>query len=1137
LNRTLACLRAGLCLAGAMLAAAAQGAPEVPSNFVVENAVPGRNFFQPAAIAFLPDGRMLVAEKRGVVHVVENGVVHTPPLWSAENEVKVAVDGGLLGIAVHPDFATNRYVYFLYTVDPDSNGVDTDPSGYGRLTRYQVSAGNPNALDPASRQILFGTTWSTGPVTTNSRHTSGALRWGLDGSLLVTIGDGASASVLDAGGLNPDAFGPGRANPIEDIGAFRSQYLSSMCGKVLRIDPLTGRGYSTNPYYQSSQPGSVRSRVWASGMRNPFRLAVRPGTGNSDPSAGDPGSLFISEVGWVTWEEIDVARTGGANFGWPCYEGPNPVPEAQAANPAHSDCPENPNYQQGTVIWNHGNPALVTPPIHPMSGNCAMVGAFYTGTRYPPPFQNALFFADFASEWLKVATFDGNDQATSIVDFGTGLQAPVDFATHPTDGDLHYVSLGTGEVRRLRYVGTQAPGAAAGADVRVGEAPLTVSFTSAGSFSPLGRPLTYLWNFGDGQGALGPSPSHAFAQPGPYTVVLTVADDLGGAGKDTLHVIVHDGAPFPTAGVLDDFQRPNGPIGGSWVGNLQGLTISGGGLTPGAGMSTAVWNGPGFGPNQEVYFTLQAVTASPHHTLMLKIQNGDMSAGHIQVRYDRTVPCVTVATLAPVTGWSTHTFVDAFTLAPGDRLGARAYANGIVEVYRNQQIVTTCSVGDWPFAALGGNVGFVVQDATQTRIDDFGGGDAALGHNQPPTATILTPLAGTFYAHGDTIRLTGAASDPEDAAGALAWRWQVDQHHNIHVHPAVFTSEEISTDFIAEEHDDGTGTHLEVLLQITDTQGARDTARVSIHPRVDLEAAGLQTIPSTPGSTEPAEYRFWIHNRGPMLAPVSRWVLRLQNMTIAQGDTVVPALDSVLVIRQLGPAAGPGSYTLRVRVDSLSAVLETDETNNSVTRPLTVVPGSGPDELAPMFAQGPEVVPYGVTAEFRWATNEIAHGWVHYGLTPALGGSAAATEDLVSHRLTIASFQPAAKYHYRVRVADTLGNFRDSPMDSFFTEPAPIAVDPSASIEFAVSRAQPNPSRGGVRFAIDLPRPARVAFAVYDLHGREIWRAPATDAAAGRQTLFWDGDRTGGEAVRPGLYLARIELAGRVHVRRMVVIH
>src|SRR2546428_7852221 len=253
--------RRGPIAAGRLLAltlvslAAPARAVTVPDGFVVEDAAPGAAFDTPTAIAFLPGGRMLVAEKRGRIVTVTNGVKSASPLWARETEVHDDGDRGLLGIAVDPAYPTNHYLYLLYAVDPDTDGVDTTPAeDFGRLVRYQVSFLDSNTVDYASRTVLMGVSWRFGPVNTFSSHSIGSLRFGQDGSLLVSVGDGASFNAMDPGGLDPAAFGPGpdRCDPYEDIGAFRSQSLGSLGGKILRINPANGAGYRSNPYFDGN---------------------------------------------------------------------------------------------------------------------------------------------------------------------------------------------------------------------------------------------------------------------------------------------------------------------------------------------------------------------------------------------------------------------------------------------------------------------------------------------------------------------------------------------------------------------------------------------------------------------------------------------------------------------------------------------------------------------------------------------------------------------------------------------------------------------------------------------------------------------------------------------------------------------
>jgi glucose/arabinose dehydrogenase len=425
----------------------------LPGSFLSESVAPGAAFVTPTALAFLPDGRLLVAEQRGRVVMVANGQELPTPVWQGEAEVLAAVDHGLLGVAVDPAFNTNRRIYFLYTVDPDSDGVDDNAYGFGRLVRYQLTT--DNVVEPSTRTILMGAVWSSGPVCAAS-HTIGALRWGADGTLLVAVGDGAEFTGVDTGGRDPAMFGPGRTDSSEDIGAYRAQFPGSLDGKILRLDPATGHGLPSNPFFDGN-PESARSRVWTYGLRNPFRFALRPGTGARDASLGRPGTLYLGDVGWVTWEEIDVADSAGMNFGWPCNEGLDPNGGYRnAPPPSHSDCSSmgtagNPAFASPPIAaWNHDDPARSVPPGG--TGNCLVAGVFYDGARYPAAYRNRLFLGDFIESWIRVLTTDARDQLVQVEDFAAGADGPVDFALDPITRDVCYVALLGNDVRRIRYV-------------------------------------------------------------------------------------------------------------------------------------------------------------------------------------------------------------------------------------------------------------------------------------------------------------------------------------------------------------------------------------------------------------------------------------------------------------------------------------------------------------------------------------------------------------------------------------------------------------------------------------------------------------------------------------------------------------
>lgn len=954
---------AGAAMLSAALAAGLAAAPAraiiLPANFVAEDVAPGAGFVVPTSIAFMPDGRLLVAEKQGRVWVVKNGVKNPVPMWQSQAEVLDEADRGLLGVAVDPNHAVNRYVYLLYTVDPDSNGVDDGSDGFGRLVRYQTSLADSNVVDPATRTILMGTGWRDAPIIGSPSHTVGALRWGTDGSLFVSTGDGAQFNDVDDGGADPEMFGPAKADPYEDIGAYRSQNLWSLAGKLLRLDPATGLGYASNPFYDGN-PASVRSRVWAYGIRNSFRFGVRPGSGLADPALGRPGVVYMGEVGWTEWEEMNVtAPQGGNNFGWPCYEGFGVHFGYSVRPPSHGGCDSvgtfwNPSaFTPPLMSWNHLDPNLSQPPG--FRGNAAVGGAFYTGTSYPGLYRNRYFLADYGNHWIQVVVTDSLDQLVTVLPFATESNGPVDLVADPVSGDLHYVSIWDFVVYRIRYTGgqagNQAPDAVASGVPAIGSPPLEVAFSSAGTFDLDGDTLAYAWTFGDGFGSTDPNPVHTYVNYGAYTAILTVDDGHGGIGRDSVTITVAENVGFPSTGILDDFDRPDGPIGGAWSGGISGLAIQDSALihVPGGAYGTTVWSGASFDSTQEAYVTLLAITpTAPEHDVLLKVQGTTTEAAHIEVRWDAVENALRVATYEPGVGWIPRAGPIALTLQPGDRFGARARGNGQVEIYANGVAVATADCSTWPYAASGGYIGLGLDFAYASRLDDFGGG--TVSYNTPPTAGIAGAADSSFYALGDTLTLTGVKSDAEDPPPALAGHFRLLLNHNNHFHIEADLDGDTAL-MVPVDHEDGTGVHYEARYWVTDTGGLRDTAVVRIYPETDLAPSAVEVDPPSPSIHAPATYTFRIHNLGRMQTRRTAWRLLAGSTALAGGDTALAALDSVTISVSVPPLLAVGTYDLRVVCDTLALMPETDEANNAWTGTLVVVDGplaagDGPPRLA-----------------------------------------------------------------------------------------------------------------------------------------------------------------------------------------------
>jgi len=292
----------------------------------------------PVGIIFDEQGQGYIWDMLGQVYILdENDQVLRTPLIDLGEEVAKWLDHGLVGFALDPNFSHNGYLYLLYPVDMhyhkffgtpdyDPRKTETHRATFGRITRYTADKRNQfRSIVPDSRKVLVGKTPADGfPILFDS-HGLGSLVFGNDGSLLASCGDGASSISVDLGSDPKTYFQQGLDEGIisekENIGSFRSQLLHSLNGKIIRIDPQTGDGLPSNPFYEASAPRSAASRVWTLGLRNPYRFIVIPETGSHYIGDGDPGVIVCGDVGENTWEELNTFKYGGQNAGWPIYEG------------------------------------------------------------------------------------------------------------------------------------------------------------------------------------------------------------------------------------------------------------------------------------------------------------------------------------------------------------------------------------------------------------------------------------------------------------------------------------------------------------------------------------------------------------------------------------------------------------------------------------------------------------------------------------------------------------------------------------------------------------------------------------------------------------------------------------------------
>ncbi len=341
-----------LAFAGAVGGPVHAAPPEGIVAEVVAEGIPGL-----AGVVPLEGGRLIAWERAGRLWLIEaDGHRHDAPMLDISDEVLAWRDHGLLGVAIDPAFAVNGHVYLAYVVDRhhlDSFGTPgydptqtiTAAATIARITRYTADPDEGlSHIHPETRRVLLGGTRADGIPIVHQSHGIGSLEFGEDGTLVVSVGDSADYATFDTGGQAPggfvaDALANGILRPSEDVGAYRAQLRDSLNGKMLRIDPATGDGVPGNPWFDPLAPRAARSRVFATGLRNPFRMSRIPGTGAHLPSAGNPGTFVISDVGWGTWEEVNVVSRAGANMGWPLYEGHDQHPGYAYLSPTCAEAP------------------------------------------------------------------------------------------------------------------------------------------------------------------------------------------------------------------------------------------------------------------------------------------------------------------------------------------------------------------------------------------------------------------------------------------------------------------------------------------------------------------------------------------------------------------------------------------------------------------------------------------------------------------------------------------------------------------------------------------------------------------------------------------------------------------------------
>lgn len=336
---------------------------------------------QPMQVVHAGDGsnRIFIPQKGGDIKVFDRNF---SPLGTFLNVSPISSGGeqGLLSMCFHPQYKTNGLFFVYYTT----------PSGSLEISRYKVRGGDTiNVANPASKKIVI-----TIPHPTYGNHNGGTLRFGKDGFLYLSTGDGG-------GGGDPDN---------------NAQNKAKLLGKMLRLNVNTS---NTAPYYSIPAGNPFGNEVFQYGLRNPFRW-------NFDRSTGD---MWIGDVGQNAFEEFNRCHPdslAGVNYGWRCYEG-------------------NANYNTGGCTeTNYKFPFLTYPTV----GSSAVGGTVYRGQTYIS-LKGYYLCADFYSGQLFKVKYDSLTKIYNTSSQTISVNGITDFG-ESEDGEIYLTSLFSGGVFRVQ---------------------------------------------------------------------------------------------------------------------------------------------------------------------------------------------------------------------------------------------------------------------------------------------------------------------------------------------------------------------------------------------------------------------------------------------------------------------------------------------------------------------------------------------------------------------------------------------------------------------------------------------------------------------------------------------------------------
>jgi glucose/arabinose dehydrogenase len=369
----------------------------------------------PLDIAFAPGAdRSYIAEQQGIIHTYEEGGLRDEPFLDLQGTVETGGEKGLLGIALHPEFADNRRVFVRYS-SPRREGTPSNYSHTFVLAEFEVTDDGRRVQRDTERTLLE-------VPQPQGNHNAGDLAFGPDGLLYVAVGDGGGGGDRGTGHVDDwyDAVDGGNGQDVTE----------NLLGSILRID-VDDRG--DDPYaIPDDNPLVGREGLdehYAWGLRNPYRMAF------------DGGDLFVGDVGQNRFEEVDIVRKGG-NYGWNVTEGRHCY--------GADDCPDaTPDDVRG------GEPLLDPIVEYPhsgaaVSGISVIGGQVYRGDALPG-LEGAYVFGDLQVEGrLFVATRPDGD--------GRWPTRTLDLAGGASDALGRLLSVGRDADGEVYVLGTGADG-------------------------------------------------------------------------------------------------------------------------------------------------------------------------------------------------------------------------------------------------------------------------------------------------------------------------------------------------------------------------------------------------------------------------------------------------------------------------------------------------------------------------------------------------------------------------------------------------------------------------------------------------------------------------------------------------------